>query len=352
MSETIIDEDVVLPQPLTVNDLFPSSCPLASPEGHYYDEGVAYKQYSEDYLEECRQRSAAKGKVLAEKYRRECEEKAAAEYEGIPLDKSSKKREKVITAYKVSTIRAYQRDIKIQKQTLRSEVKRQRKGKVGRKIVAFSKASRRNMKFKLRNVDLGKKPFILTLTYPNTFPSSGREVKAHWELMRKWLIYRKLAGFWFLEFQRRGAPHIHVLLTGYIDDSLVKKHWIKIIKASAEDVEKIMSYSRNGAHVEIVRNAERCQLSYACKYAAKMEQKNVPEQFLDVGRFWGFFGGLKLVEILEWSATEQELAYYLRIIKGMETGNRRRWGGIKRRYPGKVGWTSFGVSQAFVSNWK
>lgn len=364
MAEMIIGESVTDPQPLTVNDLFPSRRPpVPDVEGSFFDEGTVNRKLDEDYLEGCHQRRRARAEVLQEEHRRAWELQKAAEYEGLtveaycyreglPLDKSSKKGKRVPAEHR-SVIEVYERDIKVRKRILSKEVKDRRKGKPGRRIVAFSKASRRNMKFKLRNVNLGKKPFILTLTYPSIFPTSGKEVKAHWDLMRRWLTYRNLSGFWFLEFQKRGAPHIHVLLTGYVSPEKVKKHWIKVIKASPEDVERINAYSRNGAHVEIVRDAERVQVSYACKYAAKAEQKEVPAEFHDVGRFWGFFGGLTLTVLLEWGAQESDIAYYVRVIKNMEKANRRRWGGKPRKYPGngRCGFTAYSVGKAFCTNW-
>ena len=56
---------------------------------------------------------------------------------------------------------------------------------------------------------------MLTLTYPRQFPKDGHIVKKDLNaLLQK--VRRNIEGeyLWFLEFQTRGAPHIHLLLTG------------------------------------------------------------------------------------------------------------------------------------------
>jgi len=42
--------------------------------------------------------------------------------------------------------------------------------------------------------------------------------------------------------------------------------------------------------MERIRSGRRGICSYASKYAAKMEQKDVPPEFSNVGRFWGISG--------------------------------------------------------------
>ncbi|GAH86880.1 unnamed protein product, partial [marine sediment metagenome] len=55
---------------------------------------------------------------------------------------------------------------------------------------------------------------MVTLTYPAVFPKNGKVVKKHLNVMLKWLKYRLPAKnyLWFFEWQRRGAPHVHILL--------------------------------------------------------------------------------------------------------------------------------------------
>lgn len=124
---------------------------------------------------------------------------------------------------------------------------------------------------------------MVTLTYPEVFPKDGREVKRHWrafiERVRRtgWLDYGSLV--WFLEFQRRGAPHIHFLATSWISKALVASAWSSVTGGNP------LSCSRT----EALRDAERAG-AYARKYASKSEQKDVPPEFVNVGRMWGCVG--------------------------------------------------------------
>jgi hypothetical protein len=94
-----------------------------------------------------------------------------------------------------------------------------------REITGWSRASRTNMVKTLCQLDYTplfadptKVPAMLTLTYPGdwlTVAPNGRAVKSHLKTLRK--RYRRawghdLACVWKLEFQRRGAPHIHMLI--------------------------------------------------------------------------------------------------------------------------------------------
>ena len=81
-------------------------------------------------------------------------------------------------------------------------------------ISMFSTRSRMRLAFVAHNADQEFRS-MLTLTYPAEFPTDGKLVKAHLNRFLGW-IRRKYVDpgyLWFLEFQARGAPHIHILLT-------------------------------------------------------------------------------------------------------------------------------------------
>jgi len=122
-----------------------------------------------------------------------------------------------------------------------------------------------------------------TLTYGAQWPTDGRRVKNDWraftEALRRSGYFAKGSLVWFLEFQERGAPHFHFLATGFISKSWVATAWARIssgIKAACSRMESLKHPEAAGA--------------YAAKYAAKNEQKAVPPEFKDVGRFWGIAG--------------------------------------------------------------
>ena len=127
-------------------------------------------------------------------------------------------------------------------------------------------------------------PNMLTLTYPSEFPADGKLVKYHWRLFREWLQRQGCTtGFWFLEFQKRGAPHFHVFLPINVCHKSVARRWYEIVDSGDE------KHLRAGTRIEALRNSEGAA-SYASKYATKCEQKEVPVDYQNVGRFWGLWG--------------------------------------------------------------
>jgi hypothetical protein len=122
-----------------------------------------------------------------------------------------------------------------------------------------------------------------TLTYPATYPKSGQAVKNHWrafiERLRRsgWLNDGSI--FWWMEFQERGAPHFHFLVTTWIGKTWVAVNWAEITQGNPE------SCSR----VEGIRHNDRIG-NYVRKYMQKAEQKEIPSDFVGVGRMWGISG--------------------------------------------------------------
>ncbi len=52
---------------------------------------------------------------------------------------------------------------------------------------------------------------MLTLTYPRFYPLDGLIVKRDVAAIAQTLRRADIEYLWFLEFQKRGAPHVHVL---------------------------------------------------------------------------------------------------------------------------------------------
>jgi hypothetical protein len=127
--------------------------------------------------------------------------------------------------------------------------------------------------------------------------SGGRLLKAHLEAFRKrlgrFLEARGVVSWsalWFLEFQQRGAPHVHVLVFGCKLDEPVRRSlrswcgraWSSVV--GNPDLVELGKHRRAGTQVARMKAKH---FGYAVKYATKTEQKVVPEDFRDVGRFWG-----------------------------------------------------------------
>ena len=100
-------------------------------------------------------------------------------------------------------------------------------------IVNFSRAARARLAFIVSETDVNFKTFV-TLTYPEKYTRDGKEVKKHLNRWLSMLRYRHagIEYLWFLEFQRRGAPHVHIMLDielGENDAEHVVKKWCDYI---------------------------------------------------------------------------------------------------------------------------
>lgn len=125
----------------------------------------------------------------------------------------------------------------------------------------------------------------------------GRLFKAQMRAFRmrleRWFKKRGIMQFsalWFMEFQQRGAPHLHLMI---FDTGMTRQHikqmrswigraWANIV--DHPDKHEKQKHMKAGTQVARMRKPH---FGYACKYASKAEQKEVPKEFEDVGRFWG-----------------------------------------------------------------
>ena len=154
-------------------------------------------------------------------------------------------------------------------------------GGVRKPIKELSSRSIRAMKLHFRNIEGAK--YIVTLTYPANFPTDGKLVKYHLMLMKKWFKYYGVSGAWFLEFQERGAPHFHIITDLSVDKLALSRHWYKVVGSGDE------KHLRAGTQQQAIRKPHAIA-AYVAKYAAKSDQKIVPVEYADVGRFWGGWG--------------------------------------------------------------
>lgn len=202
-------------------------------------------------------------------------------------------------------VRIFEKDVRIEKNFLvnekikkRVQLKKINKGG-GRKkaLTKLSDKSMRNMKFTCNNMEMDFQSMI-TLTYPKEYETNGKIVKKHLKyymekIKRRYPDYKY---FWFLEFQKRGAPHYHILTDINIKDIDSTEEKIKLNNEIVEDlhscwIETVNSedtkHIKAGTRIEAIRLGRNGMASYVRKYAKKKEQKEVPENYTDVGRFWG-----------------------------------------------------------------
>ncbi len=247
---------------------------------------------------------------------------------------------------------AFGRDVKVHRVGL-SRAAHGGGGKRGN-VVMLSRPAKRRMMHTFRNSE--RLPVMLTLTYPGEFPCDGREVKRHWANMRAWLVRtmgRK--GGWFLEFQRRGAPHFHVFLDGEVDFELIARRWYEVV--GSKDLRHLVA----GTRIEMLREGHAAA-AYAAKYAAKVEQKEPPEGFANVGRFWGTFGGLAVEPVATAESSERLICETatgeilpdpvyaaVRVARRLANARRRAAGLPPVRDKGRYGLTLYDVGPALVA---
>ena len=158
-------------------------------------------------------------------------------------------------------------------------------------VTEFTYKSRRRLAFVASNTDVRFETMI-TLTYPREFTTDGAKVKRDLQAMIRWCRHRdELCQYlWFLEFQKRGAPHIHLLLDSAVSVFTPKKDvsgaWYRIVESG--DKKHLVA----GTRTEKLRSTDG-GTKYAVKYAMKMYQKEVPTEYQNVGRFWGHSLGVK-----------------------------------------------------------
>lgn len=177
----------------------------------------------------------------------------------------------------------------------------------------------------------------MTLTYGANFPMDGRKVKRDLNLVLTRLrqTFGSFSYLWFLEFQRRSAPHIHILCgLPHPDDKC--RVWFAGLWAGIASGGQDWSYSqvyescgrlKRGARLctmgairhrytvepkywEGVRSSDGAA-RYAVKYALKTYQKVVPDCYRNVGRFWGCSRDVRLPDGEIVTGTEEKIREYL-----------------------------------------
>lgn len=155
-------------------------------------------------------------------------------------------------------------------------------------IKEFSIKSQRNCKFMFDAASRDMSTAIC-LTYPLELREKldGRQIKKNFKAFI--LAYLRRFGLsgryiWVLEFQKNGNPHFHLLTDCKADISIQREfvagRWFKIVGSGLE------KHLMAGTSCEFVRSRVGVA-SYMASYLKKADQKQVPDNFHNVGRFWG-----------------------------------------------------------------
>lgn len=201
-------------------------------------------------------------------------------------------------------------------------------------ITKWSRKSRANMVKALCELDYepimqrGHPPAMVTLTYPDEWESvapNGAAAKRHLWMLRR--AYRRawdvpLAAIWKLEFQRRGAPHYHLMMVpprgmarGGWGSGLNFRQWLSTVWArivAHPDPEQYLKHRRAGTNIDFAeglkaRDPKRVAVYFTKHgaFRAKEYQNIVPEPWRapgqGPGRFWGYWHLQRLVYAVELS---------------------------------------------------
>jgi len=182
-------------------------------------------------------------------------------------------------------------------------------------IYEMSKKSKMKLVHIINNCPIKFKS-LLTLTWGDFLPPvNGVELKRQLNiyLNRFRKHFKSPEYLWFLEFQRSGRPHIHIMTTvepSSLDILWHAKNWPRISVYDAwtrlteqrmkdysvivpmdvgvllEEYEKSQRFNQHPKVWEKFRKKDGA-FRYALKYATKSVQKLVPAEYGNVGRFWG-----------------------------------------------------------------
>lgn len=179
------------------------------------------------------------------------------------------------------------------------------RGKAG-----FSAGSRRRLMRKLGMIKRSAIPVFVTLTYPAVYSSDPVRWKRDFDVFCKRLQRRfeKIALVWKLEFQKRGAPHYHLMVWGADYANLLafcSSAWYQVVGSLDE------KHFRAGVRVEKIRSI-RGVFSYASKYLGKTEQV-----IQGVGRFWGVRGeeNIPWADLVQVAVTYPEAVKLIRFLR-------------------------------------
>jgi len=180
-------------------------------------------------------------------------------------------------------------------------------------------------------MSLEKLPEVMvTLTYPEKWPEDPRRWKRDLEVWWKRVerAFPDANFIWKLEFQKRGAPHFHLLGSfgeGVgIDDNLkawVSRSWYEVVNSGDE------KHLKAGTRVDILDSNKKIKM-YVCKYISKEEAL----KFGCVGRWWGKLGNVPSVVKLAVRLQYREAVLVRRILKRWLRSIRLKKSGKRSRY--------------------
>ena len=158
------------------------------------------------------------------------------------------------------------------------------------RITSFSDASRSRMMLASNRLPVGSPHFLVTLTYPAEFPTELSVIKADRRTFMKRLqrAFPSVVVLWKLEFQRRGAPHYHLIVANSGASvagmrEWVRRAWYEVVGSG--DERHLMA----GTQVDRLRSTAAYLCGYLKKFGRKSYQDEAPEWAHGLRR-WGIVG--------------------------------------------------------------
>jgi len=219
-----------------------------------------------------------------------------------------------------------------------------------KRVTDFSASSRSRLKRVMSSVKRKalERAFVVTLTYPKAFPAAADFGLYKGHLHTFGVAARRefpeCSFVWKLEFQRRGAPHYHLLLFGAGELSNAREWiaatWYRI--AHDGDVNK----GKAGTQCDAVISPSGAA-AYLTTYLGKSEQA-LPGNF--TGRYWGIIGREKLPlgELQNIEVPDDVVKRILRLARRKVKADveRSRWKHLLNKGMGKTGMTRFSLETA------
>jgi len=228
-------------------------------------------------------------------------------------------------------------------------------------IYGLSKAAAKRLRIRLASVEWGAHPALfVTLTYHDDYSLDWRDWKADLEAfqmrLKRYLGTDFVGYLWVQEFQRRGAPHFHLVL--WVGEKIegwglccfrrwASLAWNDIAGDGVVGDERDWQHLWHGVHVERVYNRQGSDRVRLMKYVSKYMTKSggaLPVdrrtgEVMATGRCWGVVGDAPIVEGEVYEVSYDAVIALCRRL--------RRWGKGRSWYLDKLsvswnGWLVFG----------
>lgn len=174
------------------------------------------------------------------------------------------------------------------------------------KIRELSAASRRRLvavAVRLIAVMVGVEAGFASLTYGEAAPEPAT-AKAHLEALRERMrrSWPDVFGLWVLERQRRGAPHFHLVLAGFVSaedgdrfGEWLAAAWLELTGCGGSSA---AARQRYGAHWRPVTSAGELVSYLTSELSGRKAHQKQPGSWSWSGRWWGYIQRDRVIEAL------------------------------------------------------